>query len=73
MLTEPDYELSKNQKLFIKDAKKQGHDIDYGYSGRCMYGRKCPSIIVESPGCFATKAKIVWDNMAMDFVLYAKD
>ena len=67
------YKLSDNQKRFVRDAKKQELDIDYNYSGRFMYGRQCPSIIVESPGAFLTKAKINWDNMGMEFVIYAKD
>ena len=65
--------LSENQKLFVKDAEAQGFEVEYTYSGRAMYGATCPSIIVFGMGEFGTKATTCWDNMAMDFVVYAKD
>ena len=59
----PNYELSKNQKKFVKDAQAQGFKVDYSYSGRFMYGRCCPSVCVKSVGEFVTKSKTSYDNM----------
>jgi hypothetical protein len=67
----PDYKLSDNQKKFVKDAERQGFEVDYGYSGRGMYGECCPSVDVEDVGDFATKAAKNWDNMGRGFVVYA--
>lgn len=64
-------ELSKNQKQFVEDAEDQGHEIDYEYSGRGMFGAKCPSITVKGMGELNTSAEISWDNMGKDYVIYA--
>lgn len=69
----PDYKLSTNQRLFVRDAEKQGFKVDYTYSGRFMYGRRCPYIEVHGMGEFGTKAKTAWDNMGFDYVIYARD
>lgn len=65
--------LSENQKLFVHDAENQDFEVDYTYSGRFMYGETCPSIIVSGMGEFGTKAETSWDNMALDFVVYARN
>lgn len=66
-------EFSANQKQFIKDAERQGFEVDYDYSGRGMYGRTCPSIIEERGGDkFGTKAKTRQDSMGLDAVVYAQ-
>jgi hypothetical protein len=67
----PQYELSDNQKLFVRDAENQGITVKYDYSGRCMYGRKCPSVVVGGPGDFGTKAGTRSDSMGLDIVIYA--
>lgn len=65
--------LSPNQRLFIDDAREQGFDIDFGYSGRGMYGKTCPSIVQDRHGDrFGTKAKVSEDSMGMDTVIYAQ-
>jgi hypothetical protein len=69
----PNYELSENQQQFVDDAEEAGYTVDYGYSGRGMFGRECPSIIVEGIADFATKADYKADNMGMDYVIYAQD
>ncbi len=66
-----DYELSANQQQFVNDAEEQGFEVDYSYSGRCMYGRECPSVVVEGIADFSTKAKYSFDNMGLDYVIYA--
>jgi hypothetical protein len=44
MKKELDYELSERQEKFVKAAEAEGQEVDYGYSGRCMYGRQCPAV-----------------------------
>jgi hypothetical protein len=66
-----DYELSENQKQFVRDAEAQGHEVRYDYSGRGMYGRQCPAVVC-APGEFGTKAAISRDNMGLDMVFYAQ-
>lgn len=64
----PDYELSKTQKAFVKKAKKEGHKIRWDYSGRFMYGAKCPAVVCRS-GEFGFKG-CRSDNMGLDMVYY---
>lgn len=67
----PDYELSKEQELFVREAENQGLEVDYTYSGRFMYGRKCPSVRVDNVHSFQTNAKgAQWDQMGLGFVIY---
>lgn len=66
-------QLSANQEQFVKSAKAQGLKVDFSYSGRGMFGKTCPSVIVESILDFKTKAKVCWDNMGLKYVLYAKN
>lgn len=68
IMDKPDYELTAKQKKFVAKAKKEGFTVDYGYSGRFMYGRKCPSVVCH-PGEFGFKGCSV-DNMAFDMVYY---
>lgn len=62
--------LSDNQKLSVNDAERQGFKVDYMYSGRCMYGARCPSVVIDHIGEFGTKANIVTDKMGFGYVLY---
>jgi hypothetical protein len=68
MMKNPDYELSLKQKRFVAKAKREGFRVDYGYSGRFMYGRKCPAVVAPN-GCFGYKGCSV-DNMGLDMVYY---
>lgn len=72
----PDYKLTKNQQRFIKEAKKAGMEISYTYSGRRMFGRQCPSVVVDDllDGIreFSKETKVATDNMGKQFVLYAE-
>jgi hypothetical protein len=63
--------LTDNQKLFVKDATRQGLEVS-DYSGRGMYGAVCPSVVVEDKSHFKTKAKVKMDNMGMEYVIYAQ-
>ena len=66
-----DYELSANQQLFVADAEAQDCEVDYTYSGRGMYGQKCPAVRVGGPGDFGTKASTSSDSMGLGIVIYA--
>jgi hypothetical protein len=70
---EAGYALSENQKAFVRSAKRAGLRVDYGYSGRCMYGRHCPSVTVPRVSDFRTRARVSADNMGMDMVVYAAE
>ena len=65
-------DLTENQKQFVKDAQGQGLEVDYTYSGRFMYGDTCPSVVVRSPSEFNTSANTEWDNMGLNYVVYAR-
>jgi hypothetical protein len=69
---EPDYELSPNQQQFVSDALEQGLEVNYEYSGRGMYGRRCPAVTVASPSEFRTTAATDWDSLGFGFVVYAR-
>lgn len=66
-------ELSDNQRQFVEDAEEQDLEIKYDYSGRLMYGRTCPAVIVSTPADFNTDADTFFDNMGLNFVVYAKN
>ena len=67
-----DYELSANQKKFVKDAENQGLDVCYDYSGRGMYGKECPAVNLDRHGKFNTKADTREDSMGLGSVIYAQ-
>lgn len=64
--------LTDNQKQFVKDARDQGKEIKWDYSGRFMYGKRCPSVNVDSPAELNTQAQIEWDQMGLGYVIYAR-
>lgn len=66
------YDLSDNQRQFVQDALAAGHEIDWSYSGRGMYGRECPAIRVDDLE-FMSRAEVEWDNMGLGYVIYAKN
>ena len=63
--------LSKNQEAFIRAAKRAGLDV-FAYSGRGMYGDKCPAVSVRSAHDFKTRATVSTDSLGMDVVVYAR-
>ena len=65
------YELSENQHQFLQDAANCHADVDFGYSGRGMYGRLCPAVVVYDHA-FATTAKVSEDSMGLGRVIYAR-
>jgi len=66
------YKLSKNQKIFVRDAQECGLEVDYDYSGRAMNGRDCPAVRVDSPNELTTRANYSIDSMGVGLVLYAR-
>lgn len=69
---ECDYELSENQKLFVREAEEQGLEINWDYSGRGMCGKCCPAVMVDGLGDFRTTAVYESDSMGLGFVIYAR-
>lgn len=65
------YELSVNQKIFCVDVDYDHYEIDFQYSGRNMFGRKCPAIRsniseIESDAEYST------DQMGRGYIFYAQ-
>ena len=67
-----DYKLSDNQQQFVQDALDQGLEVDYGYSGRGMYGATCPAVRVKNIFSFNTSAGAKSDQMGKGYVIYAQ-
>lgn len=67
----PPYELSKTQAAFVRKAEKEGFEIEYGYSGRFMYGRKCPAVYLghDEVGAFGFRGAKK-DNLGLGEVIY---
>lgn len=68
----PELIYSKNQLQFIADAEEANMVIDYGYSGRGMFGDYCPAVRCNSHNDFHTKAKTQIDSMGLGIVIYAQ-
>lgn len=70
-----DIPLSGNQSQFICDVLDADLDesLRLDYSGRGMFGRKCPAIVVSNRNDFKTSADVRMDNMGRDMVIYAED
>jgi hypothetical protein len=68
----PEHIYSSNQLIFIEDAENTCYEIDYGYSGRGMYGDVCPCIRCESHNDLKTTADTRIDSMGLGIVIYAQ-
>lgn len=71
----PALRLSDNQKRFVNSARRAGHTVDYGYSGRGMYGRTCPAVRLRRgdewrPG---RGVQFQTDGMGLGTVVYARE
>lgn len=66
------YELSTNQVRFIKDALEAGLEVEYSYSGRGMFGTRCPSVRVDNVHSLETNADVCTDQMGRGYVIYAR-
>lgn len=67
-----DDQLTDNQQKFIDDARRQGHRVDFDYSGRGMFGATCPAVRLDSIHEFNTSAAVHTDNMGLGYVVYAR-
>jgi hypothetical protein len=63
--------LSDNQKKFIRAAERAGLEL-FAYSGRFMFGDRCPAVSVDVREEFSTRAKVRTDSMGRGYVLYAQ-
>jgi hypothetical protein len=64
------YELTDKQRSFVRSAKKQGHVIDFNYSGRFMFGRMCPAVRVKYLDDFKGYNKYNRDQMGLGMIVY---
>lgn len=64
--------LSANQMMFVRAARRAGLTVK-DYSGRYMFGAKCPSVYLDSFQTFSTRAKTRTDSMGRGTVVYAQD
>ena len=64
---------SKNQLKFIRTVKKAGLKLYLDYSGRGMFGSKCPAVNIDSLDEFpGNPHKYKIDNMGKGYVVYAQ-
>jgi len=64
-------DLSATQQKFIVDVIKAGRKEDLQtYSGRAMFGRSCPGIVVGHPSDVPTSVHYTSDNMGKQIILY---
>ncbi len=66
----PEKKLSANQKKFVRQAENAGLEVDFGYSGRGMYGETCPAVRVDYSDDFKTTANTCSDSMGRGIVIY---
>lgn len=63
---------SENQRQFIEDARNQGLEVEFDYSGRGMYGETCPSVCLERGENMKTMSNYETDSMGLGSVAYAR-
>jgi len=66
------YEQSYRDEQFTIKAKRRGYKVE-SYSGRYMFGRRCPSVVVDNPNDFIAEMGMKGlkvDNMGKQFVVY---
>lgn len=64
-------DLNPNQLQFIQDVIEAGKDDQLRtYSGRGMFGRYCPGVVVDHPSEVPTKVRYSQDSMGRSIILY---
>lgn len=64
---------SKTQLKFIRAVKKAGLKLYLDYSGRGMFGDKCPAVNVDDLSEFpGNPHNYKIDNMGLGYVVYAQ-
>jgi len=67
----PNFFLSNKQQEFVKKVEADGLKPYFTYSGRGMYGRKCPAVNVDSLGELSFNPnKYSTDQMGLGYVVY---
>jgi hypothetical protein len=67
------YDLSDKQKKFVKKVEKLGYEVDYGYSGRGMYGKCCPAVRVQYVSDVPNAERDYnTDQMGKSYVVYCR-
>lgn len=61
-----------NQLKFVRECEEEGHEIDWTYSGRGMFGEICPAVRCDSESEIQTTAKYLTDGMGLGIVCYAR-
>lgn len=65
-------DLTPNQLQFVSDCLDQGLAVRT-YSGRFMYGRYCPGVVVSHPSDVSTRVKYSTDSMGLDTIVYVSN
>ena len=64
--------MNENQKEFVKKCENAGLEV-YQYSGRGMYGKRCPAVNVDYLSDFPGNPHDYWtDSMGMGYVVYCR-
>lgn len=63
--------LSANQQMFVRAAKRAGLKVE-SYSGRGMFGDRCPAVYLDAGQAFNTRAQVKTDSMGKGTVVYAQ-
>lgn len=61
-----------NQMKFARECQDDGHEINWTYSGRGMFGAICPAVRCDSENEIHTTAKYQTDGMGLGVVCYAQ-
>lgn len=64
--------IKAKEKKFRKKAGELGYEVR-DYSGRFMYGRECPGVVVANPNDFIAEvgmSGLKVDNMGLKYIVY---
>lgn len=65
------FNLTEDQKFFVREAEDEGFTVEYDYSGPFMQEATCPAVRVNSLKDFRTNAKgAQWAKDGDQYVLY---
>lgn len=68
-----EYDLSDNQLQFVADVLAAELEVRWDYSGRGMFGRKCPAVYLKRDEQFSSSSETRMDSMGKGTVIYAVD
>ena len=64
--------VKTKEAKFTRKAEKLGYSVK-PYSGRCMYGRSCPSVVVDNVMDFIAEMGMKglrWDSRGLQYIVY---